>query len=162
MSISQSPFPIVLNGIEKSILSNSVSLADALIAEAGASKVASCGDTGSTPLTQQLPATGSSEGADPGPPRLSSPSHAPEVQPNKDRESTPGRRAEEPPRASKGRSPLDMAHYAGSTTQYKDVKKAQRATEEDTRRDAARTTAVTEKRAKSPVLSPDLNAMLLA
>jgi len=84
------------------------------------------------------------------------------VQPHRDRESTLGRRAEEPPRASKGRTPLGRAHYADSTTQYKDVNKAQRVIEEDTRMEAARTMAVTEKRAKSLVPSPVLNAMLLA
>jgi len=97
-----------------------------------------------------------------GPPTYNAPTYTPEVQSNRDRESTLGRRAEKASRAIKGRSPLGRAHYADSTTQYKDVRKAQRATEENIRREAARTTAVTERRAKSPVLSPDLRAMLLA
>jgi len=138
-----------------------VSLAAAPIAATGASKAAPSRDTCNTPLMHQPTTTWNSDGAGPGPPKSSGPPYTPEVQPNRDRESTPGRRAEEPPRAMKCRPPLGMAHYADSTTQYKDVKRAQWATEEDTRREAARTTAVTERRAKSPVLSPDLDAMLL-
>ncbi len=39
-------------------------------------------------------------------------------------------------------------------------KKAQRVTEDSTRREAARSTAVDDRRAKSPILGPDLYAML--
>ncbi len=39
-------------------------------------------------------------------------------------------------------------------------KKAQRATEDITRREAARSNAVEDRRAKSPILGPDLYAML--
>jgi len=68
-----------------------------------------------------------------------------------DRDMTPRRR-------SPGLSPLGRAHLADGAMQAH--KKAQRVSENITRREAARSTVVETKRAKSPVLGPDLYAML--
>jgi hypothetical protein len=81
-----------------------------------------------------------------------------------DRESTPRRRSEEPQRSRSSRSPLEFADVTltKEVRHYKKTKKTQRFTEEISRKEVARTTTVEEKRAKSPIFSPDLSAMLVA
>ena len=77
----------------------------------------------------------------------------------RDREMTPRRRSEEPQRPKPGRSPLEKAPPKEGISQ--DGKKAQKITEDEARREAARKAAVEERRANSPIFFPDLHAMLL-
>ena len=51
-----------------------------------------------------------------------------------------------------------MAHF--SDGREKEHKKAQRHTEEDARKESARAAVVEQKREKSPILTPDLHAIL--
>ena len=75
-----------------------------------------------------------------------------------DRDMTPRRRSAELHRHRRAHSPLGRAHFAEGAMQAH--KKAQRVTEDIIRREAARSSAVEDKRAKSPILGPDLYAML--
>jgi len=80
--------------------------------------------------------------------------------PSNERDMTPRRRPQEPHRPRGGLSPLGRAHYSEGAIQAH--KKAQRVTEDGSRREAARTAAVGDMRAKSPILTADLHAMLVA
>jgi len=80
-----------------------------------------------------------------------------------DRDMSPRRRSAELHRQRRGLSPLGRAHYTEGAMQAH--KKAQRVSEDTTRREAARSSAVEDRRAKSPILGPrilgpDLYAML--
>ncbi len=75
-----------------------------------------------------------------------------------DRDMTPRRRSAELHRQRSGLSPLGRSHFTEGAMQA--YKKAHRVTEDITRREAARSSAVGDRRAKSPILGPDLYAML--
>ena len=75
-----------------------------------------------------------------------------------DRDMNPRRTSWDLQRPRRGLSPLGRAHLAEGAIQAH--KKAQRLTEDNTRREAARAVAVEDKRAKSPILTADLYAML--
>ncbi len=78
--------------------------------------------------------------------------------PSCDRDMTPRRRSLELHRPRGGLSPLGRAYFAEGAIHAH--KKAQRITEDNTRREAARLVAVEDKRAKSPILTADLYDML--
>jgi hypothetical protein len=77
---------------------------------------------------------------------------------SRDRESTPRRRSEEPPRPRLSRSPLGMGHYTDARA--KEHMKSKRLEDEDARRESSRAAAVEQKREQSPILTPDLHAIL--
>ena len=78
--------------------------------------------------------------------------------PTGDRDMTPRRRSAEAHRPRGGLSPLGRAHFAEGAMHAH--KKAQRVSEDNIRRDTARSSAVEDRRARSPILGPDLYAML--
>ena len=74
-----------------------------------------------------------------------------------DREATPRRRSEEPPRPSTSRSPLGKGHYTDERA--KEHMKAKRLEDEGARRETARAAAVEQKRERSPIFTPDMQAI---
>ena len=64
------------------------------------------------------------------------------------------RRSEEPARQKPGRSPLGMSHHGDG--REKEQRKAHRVSVADSLREAARTAVVVERRAQTPILTPNL------
>ena len=77
----------------------------------------------------------------------------------RDCEATQRRRSEDPPRPRSRRSPLGVAQF--SNGREKEHKRAQRLTDEESKREAARAATLLSKRALSPIITPDLNALLI-
>jgi hypothetical protein len=76
--------------------------------------------------------------------------------PHGDRDATPQRRPEKASRDRSSRSPLGRPNYIDDKTRCKST----RLTEFEARREAERSAVVEEKRAKSPIFSADLQAMI--
>jgi len=68
------------------------------------------------------------------------------------------RRSEEPAREKHGRSPLGMSHHGDE--RVKDLMKAHRVSDADSLRESARATVVVERRAQTPILTPNLQTLM--
>ena len=77
---------------------------------------------------------------------------------SRDREATPRRRSEEPPRPCTSRSPLGKGHYTDDRA--KEHRKAKRLEDEDAMRETTRAAVVEQKREKSSIFNPDMHAIL--
>jgi len=75
-----------------------------------------------------------------------------------DRETTPRRLPEEPPCPRPGRTPLGVALFFDR--REKEQRKTHRITDEEARKEAGRAAPVEQTKEKSPILTPDLHAIL--